>query len=315
MTVNPQKCEFNKASIEFFGHIFLKDGIAPAPSKVQALRDAAEPRNPTELRSFLGMAQNSARLIKDLATITEPLRKLTRGQTPWKWDRPQVEAFEHVKNALSEATTMPYFAPDKPTKILVDASPVGLAGILVQDDKPIAYGSRALSDVKTGYSQTEREALAVVWACEHFDIYVRGAPFKVITDHKQLVHTWKKPNPPLRIARWTLRLQPYDALIEYRPGHDNPADYMSRHLSKQNILSNREEKMAEDYVQFISQTSLPNALTIEEVQLATEQDSTLQVVIKMIQTGNWCAIKLRRIDHSHSIRAVTISKCPRRAPC
>lgn len=50
--------------------------------------------------------------------------------------------------------------------------------------------------------------------------------------------------------------------------------------------------MAEDDVQFISQTSLPNALTIEEVQLATEQDSTLQVVIKMIQTGKWCDVKL-----------------------
>ena len=238
------------------------------------------------------MAQYSARFIKDFATITEPLHKLTRSQTPWTWDRPQVEALEQVKNALTEATTMPYFAPDKPTKILVDASPVGLAGILVQDDKPIAYGSRALSDVETRYSQTEREDLAVVWACEHFDIYVRGAPFKVVTDHKPLVHICKKPNPPLRIARWALRLQPYNALIEYRPGHDNAADYMSRHPSKQNILSSREEKMAEDYVQFISQSSLPNALTIEEVQLATEQDSTLQVVIKMIQTGKWCDVKL-----------------------
>lgn len=34
LTVNPQKCEFNKPSIEFFGHIFSKDGIAPAPNKV-----------------------------------------------------------------------------------------------------------------------------------------------------------------------------------------------------------------------------------------------------------------------------------------
>ena len=53
LTINPQKCEFNKPSIEFFGNIFSKDGIAPAPSKVQALHDAPEPRNPTELRSFL----------------------------------------------------------------------------------------------------------------------------------------------------------------------------------------------------------------------------------------------------------------------
>ena len=50
--------------------------------------------------------------------------------------------------------------------------------------------------------------------------------------------------------------------------------------------------MGDDYVQCISQTSLPNALTIEEVQLATEQDSMLQVVIKMIQTRKWCDVKL-----------------------
>ena len=60
--------------------------------------------------------------------------------------------------------------------------------------------------------------------------------------------------------------------------------------TRQSRTSCREEKKrwAEDYVQ----TSLPNARTIEEVQLATEQASTLQVVIKMIQTGKWCDIKL-----------------------
>ena len=130
LTVNPQKCKFNKPSIKFFGHVFSKGGIAPAPSKVQALQDAFEPQNQTELRSFLGMVQYSARFIKGFATKTEPLRQLTRSQIPWKWDRPQAEAFQKVKNALSEATAMPYLSPDKPTKILVDASPVGIAGIL-----------------------------------------------------------------------------------------------------------------------------------------------------------------------------------------
>ena len=291
LTVNPQKCEFNKPSIEFFGHVFSKDGIAPAPSTVQALHDAVEPQNQTELRSFLGMAQYSARFIKGLATTTEPLRQLTRSQTPWKWARPQAEAIQKVKNALSEATAMPYFSPEKPTKILVDARPVGIVGILTQDDRPIAYGSRALSDVESRYSQTEREALAVVWACEHFDIYIRGAPFQLLTDDKSLVHIWQKPNPPFRIAGCGLRLQPYDVAIEYRPGHDNPADYMSRHPAKQNILSSREEKMAEDYVNFISQTSLLKAVTIEEVQSATTEDSTLQAVITMIQTRRWHEVK------------------------
>ena len=83
---------------------------------------------------------------------------------------------------------MPYFSPYKETKIIVDANPVGIAGVLVLDDQPIAYGSRALSDVESRYSQTELEALAVVLACEHFDIYARGSSLTVVIDHKSLVH-------------------------------------------------------------------------------------------------------------------------------
>ena len=83
---------------------------------------------------------------------------------------------------------MPYLSPYKETKIIVDANPVGITGILVLDDQPISYGSRALSDVESQYSQTEREALAVVLACEHFNIYVRGSSLKEVIDLKLLVH-------------------------------------------------------------------------------------------------------------------------------
>ena len=73
---------------------------------------------------------------------------------------------------------MAYFDPELDTEIEVDASPVGLAVILTQAGKVITYGSRSLTDVETRYSQREREALAVIWACEHFDMYVRSNKFK-----------------------------------------------------------------------------------------------------------------------------------------
>ena len=98
------------------------------------------------------------------------------------------DAFKSIKATLSPATAKQYFSPYKETKIIVEASPVGIAGILGLDDQPTAYGSRALSDVESRYSQTEHKALAVVLACERFDIYVRGSSFTVVTDHKPLVH-------------------------------------------------------------------------------------------------------------------------------
>jgi hypothetical protein len=115
--------------------------------------------------------------------------------------------------------------------VRVDVSPIGLGTILLQDnDNVVCYASRALTPVESRYSQTEREALAVTWACEHFDLYLRGLlHFTIITDHKPLETIWKKLHPPLRIERWGLRLQPYKFTIHYSPGRENMADYMSRH--------------------------------------------------------------------------------------
>jgi hypothetical protein len=75
--------------------------------------------------------------------------------------------------------------------VVVDVSPVGLGAILVQHDeqgilKVIAFASRALTVVEQRYCQTEREALACVWACEKFHLYLVGCQFTLYTDHQAL---------------------------------------------------------------------------------------------------------------------------------
>ncbi|KAL8584615.1 hypothetical protein ACOMHN_002344 [Nucella lapillus] len=77
LTVNGGKCKFRQNQVEFYGFIFTADGVKPNPEKVKSLKEAKAPQNSSELRSFLGMAQYSARFIDGFATITEPLRKLT----------------------------------------------------------------------------------------------------------------------------------------------------------------------------------------------------------------------------------------------
>ena len=288
LTVNVVKCEFRRSGIEFFGLVFSKDGISPDPKKVADLHAATEPKNPSEVRSFLGMAQFSARFIRDYATITEPLRALTRQNTEWRWGKNELESFNAVKESLSESATNAYFDTTQPVELVVDASPVGLAALLVQRGRVVTYASRALSNVETRYSQTEREALAVVWACEHFDRFLNGAPqFTVFTDHKPLETIWQKPRPPLRIERWGLRLQPYKMVVKYRPGTDNPADYLSRHPAGQNILRSHEQQMAEHYVNTIASAAVPLAMTVEEIQRETTKDPTLQAVIELVRSKKW----------------------------
>jgi len=195
LTINLKKCEFNKTELEFFGYVFSKDGIAPDPKKVQAVQDAKEPQNPSEVRSFLGMAQYSSRFLNGFATMTEPLRKLTKHDVKWSWDKPQADAFQAIKDNLAKSASTAFFDPRKQSELLVDGSPVGVAAILAQDSRPIVYASRALREVEQWYSQTEREALAVVWACEHFHVFLAGAPVRVLTDHKPLIGIWKIREP------------------------------------------------------------------------------------------------------------------------
>ena len=157
------------------------------------------------------------------------------------WAFEQDAAVSSLKSLLVENACAAYFDVNKAISLIVDASPTGLGSILIQGDRAIAFASRSLSDVESRYSQTEREALGVVWACEHFNQYLQGGPrFTIITDHEPRLCIWRKSRPPLRIKRWGLRLQPYNYVIKYMPGSKKPTDYMSRNpLNYQGLTCTR----------------------------------------------------------------------------
>ena len=132
LTLNKRKCEFNKPTVTFFGVVFGGSGISPDPLKVEAIQQMVRPINMSELRIFLGMTAYCSRFIKDYASITEPLRKLTRKDVKMSWSDSQQNAFEKLKNELSSETVITYYDPIRNIELITDASPVGLSGILTQ---------------------------------------------------------------------------------------------------------------------------------------------------------------------------------------
>ena len=84
---------------------------------------------------------------------------------------------------------------------------------------PICYASRSLTECEQRYSQTEKEALALVRACERYHAYIYGMRFDLVTDHKPLeVIYGPRSKPSARIERWVIRLQPYDFRVVNAPG-------------------------------------------------------------------------------------------------
>ena len=177
--------------------------------------------------------------------------------------------------------------------MVTDASPCGLSAILTQkspgkdDRRIVAYASRSLSPVECRYSQTEREALAIVWAVERLHVYLYGGPFTLYTDCRpvQLIFENAKSKPPARIERWNLHLQGYDFSVVHTRGIWNPSDFLSRHPNSSEMETH--EEMAEDYVNFLTTHAVPKAMFLAEIQEATKADNTLQSLTEMISTNQW----------------------------
>ena len=210
MTLNAEKCKFHMTQLVFVGLVPTDKGIGPTEDKGKAIADAREPQNASEGRSFLGLANYNATFIPDFATVAEPLRRFKKG-VRFEFGEEQRKAFTELKKRLSSAEILGYFDKDAKAIIITDASPVGLGAVLIQEQhevkRIIRYASKSLSDVEKRYSQTEMEALAIVWACERFHVYLYGIEFEQYTDHKPLETIYSsRSRPCARIERWILRL-------------------------------------------------------------------------------------------------------------
>ena len=98
----------------------------------------------------------------------------------------------------------------------------GLGAVLFQEDRPVAFASRALTETESRYANIEREMLAVVFGCQRFQNFLFGQDFIVESDHKplELIHLKHLSSAPARLHRMLLRLQPYTMVIKHKPGRE-----------------------------------------------------------------------------------------------
>lgn len=138
-----------------------------------------------------------------------------------------------------------------------------------------------MSEVEKRYAQTEKEALALVWAVERFHYYLYGrSTFELVTDHKALEVIFNpKSKPCARIERWVLRPQSYRFKVVYKPGKSNIADPLSR-LIPESILQLSSCGNEDGYINWILSYAEPKAVKLAEI----EENSIKDVTIR--KTGN-----------------------------
>lgn len=292
VVLRKEKCIFKTNNVHFLGHNLSEDGVRPLEKYLATIKDFRAPITIAELQSFMGLINYVGKWIPNLATTTEPLKELLRQKTGRNsdlselWGERQQTAFNILKAALGDIPNLGYYNVNDKTLVFADASPVGLGAVLVQinDKGPriIAYGNKTLSECERRYCQTEKEALGLVWAVEHFHMFLYGKEFDLITDHKPLeIIFGPKSKPCARIERWILRLQSYKYKVVYRPGKNNIADPLSRLSKFESTLLN------EDYIQRIIEVVKPVAVSLVDIEGHSKQDPEIQKVKEGIYNNKW----------------------------
>lgn len=174
----------------------------------------------------------------NFATVLEPLHELLRMGTPWRWTERQDESFRAAKQCLQSQDLLVHYDDNKPLYLACDASPSGVGAVLSHrlpdgTDRPIGYMSRSQSPAERGYTQLEKEALAIIFGQKKFHQYLFGSLCTIVTDHKPLLGLLGeiKGIPQMAAARMqrSLILTAYEYTLEYKEGskHGN-TDALSR---------------------------------------------------------------------------------------
>ena len=216
--------------LDFMGHQLTAEGLKPDASKVEAILKLQTPKTNEDIERLNGTVNYLAKFLPKLSQVMEPLRRLTQKGVEWYWGDAEDKAFNEVKQLVTQAPILTYYSPDKELVIQCDASSLGIGAALMQEGRPLANASRALTDPETRYATIEKEMPAIVFALEKWHYFAFGRRIIIKSDHKPLEAITKKPldRAPKRLQGMLLRSLAYDIEVQYSPGHtQHLADMMS----------------------------------------------------------------------------------------
>ena len=203
----------------------------------------------------------------------------------FEWDDKCQSNYERLKEILVEAPVLIQPTLGRDYTIYSDASRIGLACVLMQDGKVVAYASRQLKPHEQNYPTHDLELAVAVFALKIWRNYLYGEKCRIFTDHKILKYLLTQKDLNLRQRRWLELFKDYDCIIDYHPRKANVvAGALSRKMISSLSLKDCDWRFDFDGALLAQLRVVPD---LKQMIVNGQKDDTkLQEIVQLVSTGD-----------------------------
>ena len=241
LKLKESKCDFFKKEIHYLGHLISSEGIHTLPEKLDTICNMPRPKNPKEIKQFLGFCGYYRKFIPRFSDIARPLSKLTAHDTIFIWCEQCELSFQILKDTLVSAPILKYPDTSKPYTIFTNVSKYGWAGVLTQEHTtmvdgkgitikhPVTYVSGLFCGSQLYWAAMTKEAYAIYMTVKKSTFYITGHDITLRSDHLPLNKFLKKMMLNNTVNNWAMEIESFKINFVHIAGRDNVlVDMLSR---------------------------------------------------------------------------------------
>ena len=148
--LNYEKLQYKKDEVDFFGETYTTSSHKPDKNKVSAITAMPAPKNKKQVQTSIGMINYLSKFSPTLSEIVQHIRELAKEKVPFNLGPEHQSAFLQMKKEIASAPILAYYNPKEQTVLQTDAGIKGLSACLLQDEKPVCFASKVLTNVQKG---------------------------------------------------------------------------------------------------------------------------------------------------------------------
>ena len=270
-----ENCSFFKKHIQYLGHLISADGIQPLPEKLESIAKMPAPKNPKEVKQFLGLVGYYRKFVPRFADISRVLTHLTKKDVEFKWTSECENCFQILKEFLQKAPILKYPDPQANYTLYTDASKYAYAGVLTQHtdgiDHPITYINGLFHGSQLNWATLTKEAYTIYMSVKKLSFYIDTAKITVKSDHLPLKKFLEKNTLNSKVNNWAVELESQDITFEYIPVIRNAlADTLSRLIEMNDDIKPPQEEEGKEFGYFPFEELPPVTTQVREEVIECE---------------------------------------------